>query len=381
MKKKIFVLGLLLGVIGVKADMGAPSVVSQEVMVANKDGAYCYNIKYDSNGRTFSKTDKKVPYGKTFKIWEDVGVEYVGVSSEGYYDCYVSANDVVSKNDEFDITSSKEVQKIDTKKAIILKNDGVLLKKGPGIAFSTIATIPKGSIINISYRAGTYWFYAEYNGLGGWVNGQDEAFAYDDSAILIYPYDNDIYDSNKKVIGKIPAYEEITDYLELVSHGTNNYYVNYKGIIGSIYTAYPKVNGKLRLKKDIKLYEDVDGKKLINTIKKGTECDYSLIKHADFPEGNTSIYVPSLKGWLIYQEDYNNTAYEEIGETKVLKKEKGYLGEGLFGENVPSKDKDNPSTSMKVNNNDLVMICVIGAIILSVTIIVVIKLVNKKKNK
>ncbi len=381
MKKKIIFLGLLLWGIVVKADMGAPSVVTQEVMIANKEGAYCYNIKYDSNGRTFSKTDKKVPYGKTFKIWEDVGVEYVGVSSEGYYDCYVSANDVISKNDEFDITSSNEVQKIDTKEAIILKKDGVLLKKGPGIAFSTITTIPKGSIINISYQAGTYWFYAEYNGLGGWVNGQDEAFAYDDSAILIYPYDNDIYDSNKKVIGKIPAYEEITDYLRLVSHGTNNYYVNYKGTIGSIYTAYPKLDGKLKLKKDIKLYEDVDGKKLINTIKKGTECDYSIIKIADFPEENTSIYVPSLKGWLVYQENYNNDVYEVIGETKTLQKEKGYLGEGLFGESIPSKDKDNPRKIENVNNNDLVLICVIGAIILSVTIIIVIKLVNKKKNK
>ena len=46
MKKKIIFLGLLLGIIGVKADMGAPSVVTQEVMIANKEGAYCYNIKY-----------------------------------------------------------------------------------------------------------------------------------------------------------------------------------------------------------------------------------------------------------------------------------------------------------------------------------------------
>ena len=56
MKKiKLLIILFLLSVISVNADMGAPSVITQEVVVANPDGAYCYNSKYDSNGRSFVK--------------------------------------------------------------------------------------------------------------------------------------------------------------------------------------------------------------------------------------------------------------------------------------------------------------------------------------
>ena len=378
MKKVLLLCLIILGFgFNVYADGDGPSIARYDVYVSNKDGAICYEEKNNS----YKKTDKVISYGSIVNFYSETTEKYIYVD---YYDdkgeyqfgCYVETKNLSPKNSEFNLKSD-DIVKINPVKAVILANGGLNLRKGPATIFSQITLIPQYSVVTLKYRVGDYWYYAEYNGKSGWITGENAYFGMNNDAILYSVKDIEIYSDKAltKKIGTIPKFTEVTNYLSLVTYEPA-YYVNYNGIIGSIRTSFKKVNGKIKLTKDAKVYEDFDGKKLINTVKKGAEYDYTLINH-NYYGGDANIYIPSLKGWIFASDDYDKKGYEIVGEETLLIKENGYLGENLFGEIT----KQENSNSNNISNSNLVIICVITAVILSFTIIIIIKLINKKKGK
>ena len=377
----------------VKADMGPPSVIKYYVTVVNKSGAPCYEVNSQNN---YVKTKDTIPYGTTLYVTDEaVNSKYINTYSDEPTgkSCLIALSDTMIKNGNFDI-KSEEVEKIDSIKAVILAKGGLNLRKGPAMSYGRIITIPQYAVVTISYKAGTYWFYAEYNGQKGWISGINQYLGYEGNDVLYNNIDTNIYNENGKIIGTIPKYTDITDYINVVNR-KNDYahYVNYNGIKGYTYQLSPKVDGELKVINDAYVY---DGSKVINKVKEGQTVKYIMIKtgknYDDSPATNWEIYSPELKGslFLIYNDVQKE--YTPIKETPI-KKLKGYIGEGLFGEEKEEKQEvindvtppvvedDNINNNQKTNNTMIIIICLLCTIIGALTCFIIIKLVNTKKDK
>ena len=402
----ILLIVLCLEIINVKADAGPPMVAEYEVIVTNKDGAACYSY---GNNHKLVKTDKKVAFGTVFTVYSEIDNGYLYVNGSDGCD-YIYIKDFSAKKDSFDVNSNN-VEKITPVKAVILAKGGLNLRKGPSVAYSKIITIPQYKVVTLKYRTGSFWYYAEYNGKSGWITGINQYFGFDNDKILYSYKDINIVDNNEKVIGKIPALTEITDYIELVygNYDDNNnlaYYVNYngvKGYIGGVWNSISfKTNGQIKLLADANLYSNG---KVTKTVKKGQTFNYSIY---DFEEVDTTngidwyniFYLPTEKGYVRLLNNEDKKEFEIINEGEPLKKTKGFIGEGLFGEaktqetnnevDNPKPNKDEPTTtptqtssndSKKTLSNEMIIICVLGTVILALTVVIIILLVNKKKDK
>ena len=367
--------------INVKADMEPPVIVDHKVMVTNKNGAICYE-----NGK---KSDKVIPYKTILEVGYDIHGSYIDVTNDTY-NCTVKYSDVSAITQEFNVenNNSDYVKKITPVKAIILPSGGVNLRKGPSVTYAKIITVPQYSVVTLTHQAGTYWYYTAYSDKQGWITSINYYVGIEGDKVLISPAAVKIYDTKTdKVIGTIPANQDITNYLILVNrtYDEPNYYVIYNGIKGYIKDdLYNKIDdiGKIKLTKDYEL-RDVNG----NPIKKlttGRELEFTMRMFTNyyyFPELKQSIYL-------------DNIEFEYIKNPKDIIKENGYLGEGLFGEEKMERiitpeatnnesypiDPDKENQENGLATRDIIIICLLGGIFLAITALVIIKLVNSKKN-
>ena len=370
--KLLFIMFISLFVINVKADMGPPSISTHKVMVTNKEGTYCYE-----NG---NKTDKLIPYGTMLEVSMDIQGSYIYVHNNDY-DCDVKYSDVSAKIQSFDL-KTEGVEKIEPVKAVILANNGLNMRKGPSITYSKIITVPQYAVVTLQYRSGTYWFYAEYNGTSGWITGMNGYFGVENKNILYSYKETKIYNyNNKTVLGKIPANTEITDYLELFNRTGNQYYVIYNGIKGYIIDDmyYKTVKpGKIKLIQDFDV-TDENGK-LVKKITANQELEYNMLNLYSLYIKEKNIELPRSKD-----------IYEDIVKADVAIKKSGYIGEGLFGEKkeLPQEkenidiiqETNNKENSGKTSTETIIIICLLAGILLALTALVIIKIINSKKNK
>ena len=368
MKKTIILLFICFWCIFVKADMEPPRIIKHKVMVTNKDGAICYQ-----DGK---KTNQVIPYGTTLDVDYDIDGSYISVSNDKYY-CDVKYVDVSSKTQNFSLDNS-DVEKIDSVRVIVLAKGGLNLRKGPSVTYSKLITIPQYSSVKVSYKAGTYWYYTEYNGVYGWITAINGYVGFESNEVL-YNYEKvNIYDSSKKIIGTIPANTEITDYLVLdkYTYDDFNYFVIYNGIKGYIGNMYYKTNGvgKIKLLKDIEL-TDNNGK-LIKKLTANQDMEYNMKGY-----GNT-FYIPEKNVVVALSND----EFEYMKEVKLLKKDRGYVGEGLFGEakeeRVIEEEEEviPPVIEKEKDNSTIIIICLLAGILVSLIALVIVKIMNKKRD-
>lgn len=384
MKKiKLLVLVLVcLFVINVKADMGPPMIVSHKVMVTNKDGAACYG--YDRSGK-YTKTGKVIPYKTTLNVDSDISGNYITVyDASSHNSCDVKYSDVSAIDQKFDF-NNEQVVKIDDVKAVILAKGGLNMRKGPSVTYSKVVTVPEHAVVTLTHRAGDYWYYCEYNGKSGWITGMNGYFGYEGKEVLINYEPVKIYSSmdRKKEIGKIPANTEITNYLNLVSRSQYeiSHYVIYNGLKGYIDKMMYKTDGtgKIKLIKDFEVANEFG--ELIKKLTANQELEYTM------SDGSNTFYFINKKLEAYVPKDY----YEVVNNANSLIKKEGYIGEGLFGEEKmevvitpePANDekKEDSNKEKGMSTRDIIIICLLGGIFLSLTAIVIIKLVNGKKNK
>ena len=404
MKKYLSLLLILMLSItfNVKADMGPPSIARFELIVSNKNGATCYEEKNNK----YVATNKKIDYNKIVYLEFKQSNDYYSISlKDGDIEngCILKLSDLSLKDGSFS-QNNTEVNKIEPVNAIVLAGGGLNLRKGPSTMYSKVTLIPEKTVLKLTHNAGTYWYYTEYDGKSGWVSAENGYLGLECDYILLNVFKNtEIYSDKKmtKKIGTIPRLTEITNVVSFVRSDGGilaSYYVNYNGIKGYIHEIDVKVSGKLKLLRDTKLY-DYNNKE-IKTLKPGT-YDYSVV-------GNYSEYhyLPNEKGIIKIQEYENDKDYQNVGEMTFVKKDKGYLGEGLFGEKVTKVNNDNtgnmvnddPNNLIDVNdgktneikeelkkqdklNNETIIIIVLACIILALTVTVIILLVNKNKKK
>ena len=370
----LFILFICLFVINVKADMGPPMISTHKVMVTNKEGTYCY-----SEGK---KTDKLIPYGTMLDVMYDIQGNYIYVQNDEY-SCDVKYSDVSAKTQSFDL-NSKEVEKIKLNKAVILASGGLNLRKGPAVTYSKIITIPQYTVVTLTRSAGTYWYYTDYKGNYGWITGMNGYFGIESNNVLYNYEDTLIYSANNKsVLGKIPANTPITDYLELLGP-TSSYYVNYNGTKGYIsLQLFNKIDepGKIKLIKDYTIYDESG--KPIKKLTANQELEYTMVRENTF-------YIPEKKMEISLASD----EFEYVKKANISLKKSGFIGEGLFGEekgnyenegvdptpiesNIEEPKKDDSKTSKET----IIIICLLAGIFLSLTALVIVKVVNSKKTK
>lgn len=370
-------------IVNVKADMGAPYVVTHKVKVTNKNGAACYE-----DGK---KTGKVIPYGTTLDLYDDINGSYIYVSGDEY-SCNVKYSDISAVNQNFSLNNESVSKLSPTIKAIVLAKGGLNMRKGPAVSYSKITTVPQYSVITLTYSAGSFWYYTTYNGKSGWITGMDGYLGFEGKEILINSNSVKIYSTNgKTVLGTIPAKTGIDEYLELSGSPYNefSYYVIYNGIKGYIKdNMWHKVDGigKIKLTKDYILDYDDNG----NPSKKiaaGTELEYDMM---DGDGTNTVGFNIPSRNTAIYALDF-----KYVKEAKIVTKTEGYLGEGLYGEAKTTKEEIPTEPEPKVEDpiidepvipneekKDITNIIIIGllaGIFACLTALVIIKLVNSKK--
>lgn len=400
----VFLIIILAVAFNVKADMGPPSIAKFELIVSNKNGATCY----DEKDNKYIATSKKIDYNKIVYLNLEYSKDYYSVSlKDGNIEggCIVNLKDLSLKDSSF-TKDNTEVTKIEPVNAIVLAGGGLNLRKGPSTMYSKVTLIPEKTIIKLTHQAGDLWYYTEYNGKSGWVNAN--YIAYDEDYILYDFKDINIYSDNKltKKIGTIPKLTDITNYVTFnIQSDTAGHYVNYNGIKGYIERLPHKiVGGSIVILREVKLY-DLQGK-VIKSLKSGT-YKYINSKYDYGDYYSKGIYLIDEKGIidiesLAFDKDYKYSNTDD----SPLKKNKGYLGEGLFGEKV-TKTTNNDNTGNNVNddpnklidvndgntneikeelqkqdkiNNETIIIIALAIVVLALTVTVIILLVNKKKN-
>ncbi len=372
MRKILFLLIACLLVINVKAEE-RPVIVSHKVMVTNKEGTTCYK---DSE-----KTDIVIPYKTMLIASYDISGSYINVYNDDY-NCDVKYSDVSSNTQKFSV-DDKNVTKINPVRSIVLSSTGLNLRIGPSVTYAKIMTIPQNTVLTLSYKAGTYWYYTEYNNKAGWVTAMNMYLGYDYNKVLVNYEKTSIYNNNgTKVLGSIPANTEITDYVKLDNINDNGlkYYINYNGIKGYIRTMLFKTNGrgKIKLVKDVDIKDDNGNP--IKRMSSGSELEYTMV------DENNNYYFPSRNRLI----KINSDEFEYINEARLLIKQEGYLGEGIFGEekmereeivDVEEKNEEvkGGENTKKTDITTIVIICLLSGIFVLLIVLVIIKLFNSKK--
>lgn len=378
MKKiKIFIIMLIcLFTINVKA----AEIISHKVMVTNKDGAICY--EEESLGK-YRKTNKVIPYKATYLVNNDFfNKSYMIIYDEKNEEdnCIVKYSDISAVKQDFSLNSDG-VEKITSVKAVILASGGLNMRKGPSVTYSKIITIPQYTTITLTHKAGTYWYYCEYDGKSGWITGKDYYFGYEGKEVLYSNYPIDIYSKDKKV-GTIPANTEITDYLNLVhTEDEWGHYVIYNGTKGYISDMLYKTDkvGKIKITKDYEIKNE-DGI-FEDKLRTNQELEYSMIS------SKGEFYLTKKNKLVSIPKEY----YDYIVKADAKVKDRGYIGEELFGEKKEERPdlkkeilEQESLTIPKENNKgtsirDILIIVLLVGIFIVLVALVTIKVINNKK--
>lgn len=312
MKKKILVLLLCIGSIilpsVVRADMGAPEIISYEVIVTNKNGAK------ELNG------DVVIPYDMVCTVnYESKRKEglYLTVDCKGYEGSYdINAEDVRVLKEEYQPTSD---YKLEEAVRYYVMND-VEMYSGPSYKYKMIGeTIPADSIVTVTHiDSDEAWGYVEYNGKKGWLylffyENENVARVIDNekeknmitvrniTKLYKYPYDfKSSFDVSIPVGTLIKA-----EYHYPILKENGLFYVNYNGVsgwansddgIGYVDKGFILITDTSK----VKVYDE-NGKNINLNIKKYQEFSYDYI--ADFYDRSLDKYVVS------YAIVYNNKRY------------------------------------------------------------------------
>jgi len=388
----------LLLVLNVKADMGPPSLPTLQARVTNANGATC-------------EDGMKINYDEVVAVYGEEGLDYYYVDYNNS-ECVIKRKDVVIITDSYDLSNATKYENIYD--VLVIKKDGVTMYEGPDKGFKTLGTIPYDTMLKPTYYTGTYWKYVEYNGIKGWISGEDNAVVHSPKydGDIVYNFSiNDLKitatgiwnDSNDKVIGTFPANTEVTNYWK-IDYG-HKYYVRYNGISGFVDNdetfAYKCDGTKIKVTKKVDVYDVVEAYALKKQTAVGSiepNKDYD-VKYCIPGRGFYAYYLTDKNAWVQEKEAENgnnsdlfvietDSKGEVYDHTKANDPSQDNPKnpsdvEPPKEEPVPEKEqapKPEPKNDKKLSNEELIMICVGAGVLIAVTILVIIKLVNKKKN-
>ena len=413
-KKILALFILLISIISINtfvlADMDAPMVNPYRATITNVNGAEVR--KFEENKET-----EIIGYGKEVEVmyeYEEENVLYAAVTlpedEEKFNIKDIKLEDIAITKDAYVAKSLKTENPIEF---IVLAKDGVDIHKGPAEAYSkTGTTIPYGEEI-IAYEEienTTPWFFVNYNGVSGWICQLDSALVTKSEEIVMVFQDVELYDIEEE----IP-----TEPLDIIPAGTlfKNYFisdpwsqdiiVSYEGKVGSIYDRSLSIAYETpRNFKVVKDFTHMHSKPDESSRILSTNISAGTILSAEY------VHPYDVWAYVIYDgvsgyvkiEDMEHVSEEdvpkipvlpEIDESKVIDCEGKILNYDNKNNGENSEIIENNSNKTEINNgvsdknevpevytldvNQIVCICVITAIITSLTCIVIINLINRNK--
>lgn len=473
MKKLLIILiGCLILPLMVSADMGAPENMSYEIEITNATGTAYYEMTWSSNQTKLVKIGT-IPKGEKFTIYYEENINGMIYATVTYKNKtgYIKISDTTITTEEIELDDESVTKLEKPIKRTVLSNN-LTIHTSPANAFKTIGTIPKGEEIKLTYSAGDTWYYVEYNGIKGWVEGYNGTLGkYIDKEILfindhkMYSKPNNMSEtSTSNLILTIPTNTKINGYYEL-DDWTTSYYVEYQDQEG--YISDEKIgikrNKKLKLFKDVQAFNTIEDaenyayepekNKSSITIPKDTELTelyYYIIRRGiggfpyyqvkyngkeywivdnfqtddnDFFTNNSIATIENktikiLEDIYVYETPeaaakygYDNNNKEVVAtikkneEIKLIYSFNGYhyieTKDGINGwimyyissdndedyfsdEKILSKDNEDDEIEVEekgLSKEELMYICIGGAIALALTILVIIIIINKKRNK
>lgn len=398
----------------VLADMGAPEIEPYKASVSNVNGANYYNGE-EVVGKLEYGTVIDVAYEYMEGEENELKASFASVENEFQY-YTINVSDIIVLEEE---TGKIEYDKESKISMIIIAEDGVEISKGPAYAYEkTGVTIPKGTEIT-GYRTtnmggASPWLYVTYEGTSGWVCELNGAIGYKTSEYetvkLLTPRKTSIYKdtSYKTVVEVIPANTILTDFLYL-DDWSQAFYVTYEGVSGYLSNGncavnYPWLENDSKtftyeLNYPAKLYKEGNAASevLIENIPEGTELEYAFGEDIRFAGWIYTTYN-NISGWVYYLEDgtdYENylqdAVYPENTDVPVVDNEKEtskdtndenvteneVVENGNIVKNEAVEENEPPTTSF--SGTQIVILCIMFAIIIAVTSFVTIALVNRKK--
>lgn len=392
MKKILMLITIIVGCcpLLVKADMDAPAIKSYEATINNPDGAayYIYDDgKYKEVG--------KLKYGETIKI--DYEFEFDGEIYGNTNLGNIKVKDVLIINDNFDM-SDEYVNKpnvyyySNSINGTVLANKGIKMHNGPASGFSSVGEIiPKGTELKFIYKYMDSWYYVEYKGTKGWINGYSGNIGFASNSKYITPKEVQIIDNNK-VVGIIPENTIINNYYELDVWNRNKIYVTYNNISGYVYTnklgyiereSNAQFFSEIISKIDRNLYETASTKStILNSDIKDTEEIRVVATIGDHLPIWNYIEYKGTYGWvrnIAYDEDFDKTEIEIIDDNPTAPEIIGDIEKKE--EQTKEETKEETKTTKKFTAEQIILLSIGSAVVISLTAFVTIILVNKKKKK
>ena len=194
MKKIISILLLImLAPMMVLADEAGPKVLGYDAIIINKDGAEY--TKYGDGGEVEREV---LPYNTKIRVVSEDqydGKTVIACNYSDIKDCYekiftllkkdvAPLKEEITPNDISDeLASYSSLMKYDSK-ALVFKDGGVKLKKGPADAFGVYNTvIPKNTEVNITHcvdrgKGGFGYCYVDSNNYKGWIDASYDSDVY-----------------------------------------------------------------------------------------------------------------------------------------------------------------------------------------------------------
>ena len=397
-----FVLAIIASSTKVFADMDAPAIQPYEAVVSNVNGA-SYYIAYPDfvEAGKLNYGDKiEITYEEVLQDGKLYGNYYDENNNYGYY-VRISDLQVVDTEKDF----SKNISLSNSKHIEILAKDGVEMYKGPAYAYSKLGvTIPKGETLKGYFNQDIYepWYYVEYKNTSGFICILKGAvgFEKESNKKLLTPRKISIYDNTdtfdkKDVIGTIPANTYITEYKE-VDTWSRAYYVTYNGISGYIsyydiaFEPYEELSSYKVNYKNAKIYKEgsINSEVLLDNIPEGTELKSEFEQDIRVWGWFYTTYK-DISGWVLLCED--EESYEEYLEdiqNEEIDEEDNILENTIVDdkENVVKNGKEEVRENKEIysQNNmrlQIILICILVAVTVSITSLVTIILINHKKDK
>lgn len=386
------------------ADMSAPKTYTYKASVSNVNGAQ--NYEYDWETKTL-KVIGTFEYGKEINIiYEEElnGEKYGTVGSDT--DKYgvigqVKLSDIISIEKDFNMND--EDVYVCNLSGVVLTDEGITMHNGPSNSFAKVGqVIPKNTTLNFSKQYGLggdespAWYYTEYQGNKGWVCVLDSVIGFEKGkTTYITPVDVDIM-KNEQKIGTIPANTVIENYYD-VDMWSSSIYVSHDGVsgfvsIGDLASASVGVSVIITTNKNIMLYQEADhnSKALINVpLNTSFTSDWNLGHH--YVEWAYVTYE-GQKGWIHVNEEYqdengnwqteSNATVEynyTEDENQEFEPENEETSNALESNKTDIQHNNTEEKRVGLNGMQIVIICIIVALIISVTSLVTILLVNKTK--
>lgn len=342
-----------------------------------KKGAYLYNGPSKIYGKV--DNDVMIPVGETITYtYKDELFAYVDYKgTKGWVYTYQVVDGNPGPYKEGSSLATLENGKIHT------VNDATIYIN-PYKGESTNVVIPKNTDIEYKYVYDYNVFkpsyYVTYKNTSGWIFNTDKetVLAKSFNSGLIYTYEDSLKLCKKAMYdcdtyGDVIPKNTLIPIKYIVGGYDDLLYVENDEYSGWIETLHEELSYRLSysksvilLENDVEEYSEINGTKTDKVLKNGKVSVYDFYILDNENESVRWFYVPDNKTWIKVSEN-SFKFLEEIDDS------------GIIEDNTETEKKDDIKTTMPIN--ELIIYILIGAVILSLCVFVIIKLVNKKQEE